>query len=189
MAGFAVLEFTLLLLWAMSGAWDTPLSIPAAAVDFAAACGLCVLSFFEHSRTVRPSVLINLYMALSLPFDVARTRTLWLIKDFRQMAIVQTLSLALKLGVLVLEAIGKRKILLAPYQDLSHEATSSIYSRSCFWWLNPMFRVGYKKNLELEDLDELDPDLQSSTLFKLYAESWAKGTGVASVPHMFLPDI
>ena len=118
--------------------------------------------------------MINLYLALSLPFDVARTRTLWMISDFHHMAIVQTVSLVLKSIVLVLEATSKRGVLLAQYQDLSPEATSGIYSRSVFWWLTPIFGVGFKKNLELADLDPLDPSLQSENLFKVFAETYAK---------------
>ena len=128
----------------------------------------------EHSRTVRPSSLINLYLALSLPFDVARTRTLWLIGDFRHMAIVQTISLGIKIGILILEGYGKRKILLGQYQDLPPEATSGIYSRSVFWWLNPIFRVGFKKSLKLADLGSLDPPLRAEALFEFVTEAWMR---------------
>ena len=124
---------------------------------------------------MRPSLLINLYLALSLPFDVARSRTLWLIPGFRHMAIVQTFSTVLKTMILVLEAIGKKKVLLEEYQELPPEALSGIYSRSVFWWLTPIFRIGFKKNLELSDLDNLDDSLRSENLYRLFAEAWEKG--------------
>ena len=91
------------------------------------------------------------------------------------MAIAQTVSLALKCCILVLEAISKRKILLAPYQDLPPEATSGIYNRSVFWWLTPLFRLGFKKNLDLKDLDDLDESLRSARLYRIFKDHWAKG--------------
>jgi hypothetical protein len=59
-------------------------------------------------------VLINVYLLLSLIFDIARARTLWLIPEalVRNLAVIMTLSTAIKMGVLILEAQEKRSILL-----------------------------------------------------------------------------
>ena len=144
----------------------------AAALDFAAACGLCILSHYEHSRSVQPSVLINVYLLLSLIFDVVRTRTLWLIPGpvVRNLAVITSMSVGIKLGILILEAQEKRGILLEVYKDLPPEATSGIYKRSVFWWLNPLFRSGFAKILRMGDLDSIDDNLSSSAMHKHF---WA----------------
>ena len=176
LTSFAVLQLGLLLLWATNTAWATEVSVAAAAVDFAAACGLCVLSYYEHSRSFQPSVLINLYLLLSLIFDIVRVRTLWLIPEVvvRNIAVITTLSAGIKVGMLVLEAQEKRSILLRLYRDLPPEATSGIYNRSVFWWLNPLFRSGFARILRIGDLYSIDDDLSSSLMHARFSMAWHK---------------
>ena len=136
-------------------------------------CYAGILSYFEHSRSVRPSFIINLYLLISIPFDVARSRTLWLSgRELQSIALVLTISTVVKAGVLVLEASNKRAILLARYQDLPPEATSNVYSRSIFWWLNPLLRTGFVKTLLLDDLYDMDPDLQANNLLRTFQRAW-----------------
>ncbi|KAH6677594.1 hypothetical protein B0J14DRAFT_584680 [Halenospora varia] len=53
--------------------------------------------------------------------------------------------LAVKLMVAVTEAVEKRDILLSQYRDVLPEATSGIYNRAFFWWLNKII-VGLKRH-------------------------------------------
>ena len=53
--------------------------------------------------------------------------------------------------LLVTEAIEKRHILLREYQYMSPEATSGIYSRSFFFWLNQLMTTGFNRVLNNED--------------------------------------
>ncbi len=136
---------------------------------------LFVLSCFEHSRSVTPSTIIGIYLLISFPFDVARVRTFYLLESFtaRGIANLLALSLAVKFGVLVTEAVEKRSILLEPYKDLPPEATSGVYSRSVFWWLNPLLRFGFGKTLQTDDLFNLDEALSSAKLRDRFSSSWA----------------
>lgn len=75
----------------------------------------------------------------------------------------------------VIESVEKRKILMPKYKNASREMTSSTISRSAFLWLTPLFMTGYRRNLTLEDLDPLDPELRSEGLYKALAAEWEKG--------------
>lgn len=175
LASYAVLQLTLLLLWAVDSPLGTKASIPAAALDFVAACALCILSSYEHTRNVAPSVIIDFYLFFSLLFDAAHLRTLFSIHDFefRSIAVVGALSAAIKFGVLVSEATSKRPYLLAKYRNLSTEATSGTYSKAVFWWLNGLLKAGYSKLLSVRDLDEIDEALSSITVGHRFEAAWA----------------
>lgn len=153
----------------------TKASIPATALDFTAACALFLLSCFEHSRSVTPSTIIGLYLLVSFPFDVVRLRTYFLLDLFgsRALANLLSLSLAIKLIVLVTEAIEKRSILLEPYRDLPPEATSGIYNKSVFWWLNPLLILGFRTTLRTDDLFTLDQTLSSADTHKRFHRQWS----------------
>ncbi|EXJ89815.1 hypothetical protein A1O3_02882 [Capronia epimyces CBS 606.96] len=174
LSAFATIQLTVLLARATNSEARTRASISAAALDFAAACALFVLSCFEHSRSVTPSTVIALYLILSVPFDAVRLRTFYLLGGYfsRDIANLSSLSLAIKLTVLVTEAVEKRGILLEPYQDLPPEATSGLYNKSIFWWLNPLLKVGFGRTLRVDDLFNLDEKLASAHVQDRFTRQW-----------------
>ncbi|KAE9376415.1 ABC transporter-like protein [Stipitochalara longipes BDJ] len=150
----------------------TSASIPAAVLALVAALSLSGLSYFEHTRNIRPSTIINAYLLLTLPFDAAQLRTRWLRGDDLAASGVASSVLAIKLLVLISEAIEKRKILSTPYTDSSPEATSGLYSRGVFWWLNSLFRLGFRNVVNEDDLFTVDRDLKSEALGTRFDRHW-----------------
>lgn len=65
-------------LWALPSADGTKASIATNAVLAVGALFLVLLSYAEHTRSVKPSLILNAYLLVSLLFDIARVRTLWL---------------------------------------------------------------------------------------------------------------
>ena len=135
---------------------------------------LCVLSAYEHTRTVAPSSVIGLYLLGSLIFDVARLRSLFLLHTSATKSIgtILALSTAIKIGVIFSEAASKRNILQARYQNLPPESTSNVYSRSVFWWLNGLLRHGSLRVLRVGDLYEMDESLSSAVVGRKFQQAW-----------------
>lgn len=176
LSAFTTVQLAVLILRATNLQVTTKASVAASALDFAAACILFVLSCFEHSRSVAPSTIIGLYLIISVPFDAVRLRTHYLLASHAATSIAAFLSLSLivKCTVLVTEAVEKRSLLLGPYQDLPPEATSGVYNKSVFWWLNPLLKVGFGKNLHVEDLFNLDQELASTNISTKFRQKWAR---------------
>lgn len=157
---------------------STKASVAANAILTIGVIFLGVLSYAEHTRSVRPSFILNSYLLCSLLFDIARARTLWLryTDSFNEtIAIVTTVSVGFKLLLLVLEAVEKRYILKSEYAGSPPEATESFYNRAVFWWLNPLFKNGFSNFLSVDDLFVLDKELSSERLLALFEERWSKG--------------
>jgi hypothetical protein len=138
-----------------------------------AALGLCILSYIEHSKNIRPSSIINAYLLFTLPFDAAQLRTRWLRGENLAGNGIASTILAVKLLILISEATEKRKLLFTPYADHSPEATSGLYSRGLFWWLNPLFRLGFRNVVNEDDLFSADGDLLSKSLEARFSKHWA----------------
>lgn len=174
LSAFAAIQLTVLLLRATNPEAATKASISAAALDFAAACVLFILSCFEHARSVTPSTVIGLYLLFSFAFDAVRVRTFYLIDGYAAQGIARLLSLSLtaKLGVLVTEAVEKRSILTEPYRELPPEQTSGIYNKTVFWWLNPLLKLGFGHNLRTDDLFTLDETLASASVHRRFTTHW-----------------
>lgn len=175
LSAYAAVQLNVLLARATYLQIATKASLAAATLDFAAACVLFLLSTFEHSRSITPSTIICLFLLVTLPFDVARLRTLCLIRDqsVRGMINLLSVSLAIKVGVLLSETVEKRSSLLHPYQNLPPESTAGIYNKSLFWWLNPLLRVGFGRPLKTDNLFDLDEDLASARLKDQFTRNWS----------------
>jgi ATP-binding cassette, subfamily C (CFTR/MRP), member 1 len=169
---YASLQLAVLVLWSTNSYFITRLSIASAAVNVLVALGLALLSHLEHVKSIRPSFIITFYLLASLIFDVARVRTQWLLWASDTVAAVLTSSVAVKLVMLVLEAVEKRRILLATYHDLSPEITSGIFSRGLFWWLNPLLVNGFKRILSVNDLFPINEKLASDRLSEDLQARW-----------------
>lgn len=171
---FTVLQCTLLILYATNSSVRKPVALAAAALVLLDGLGLCLLSHFEHVRSIRPSTIINAYLFTTLLFDIAQTRTLWIQDAPTSIASTFTATVAVKFLVAIMEATEKKKILLARYQNTSPEATSGIYSRAFFWWLHPVMSTGFRRIIKDEDLFTIEEDM-SSRVLGLHAQNlWSK---------------
>lgn len=63
-----------------------------------------LLSFYEHTRSVRPSSLLSTYLLLSTLMDTARARTLWTIHTKPVVPSILTCSLLIRCILLLLES-------------------------------------------------------------------------------------
>lgn len=137
------------------------------------ALALAILSFVEHERSIRPSLVIQSFLSLTLLLDAARVRTLWLQSYNNTVAAVTTVSFIFKFLLVIFEAVEKRSILHAQWKSTSPEATSGLFSRCVFWWLNRLFRTGFKRSFNMEDLLPLDKHLTCSYLYDRLDMPWA----------------
>lgn len=84
------------------------------------------------------------------------------------------MSLVVKLLLLVVEAAEKRKLLLQAYDRQPPESTSSLYGRGLFWWLNPVFVLGFKSILGESDVFRTQDKLTAAALSKRFRARWER---------------
>ncbi|KAF3019761.1 hypothetical protein E8E14_010934 [Neopestalotiopsis sp. 37M] len=139
-------------------------------MQFVAATFMIVLSFFEHSRSPRPSILLSSYLFVTLLFDIAKTRTFWLASATRSehtYTSVFTAATAVKASLLLLEARHKTKwINWDTKEPHSPEETSGIFDLGVYFWLNALFANGYRSILQIKDLYPLDHSMKGETLHR-----------------------
>ncbi len=168
LAGF---DLTLVVLWAQASVRNVA-SIPSSALGLLAALTLGFLSYLEHLYTVRPSLLLNIFLALTTLFDIARSRS-YSVQEYNHLvSIVFTSRVGVKCILVLLEAHGKRKHLLPGFRSYPPEATAGVYSRGLFVWLIPLFRKGFSNALSVDDLFHLDNHLKSERLYERLQSAW-----------------
>lgn len=166
-----ITQILLLVFHCQTDAVRTRVSIPATVLSLSAVIAVAPLSYLEHHCSVRPSTLLNSYLALSIILDLPQARTFYLIPGGLPFAAVFSAALGVKSALLLLEARDKTSCLMEPYQTLPTETTSGILSRSLFLWMNSLFLRGYRKVISFEDLGPIDDRLASS-LHQRLQEVW-----------------
>ncbi|KAI0178732.1 ABC multidrug transporter [Hypoxylon sp. FL1284] len=167
LAAYASLELSSLLSVALRSFDANNADLASCLLRLAAALCMIALSYFDHSRSPRPSIFLNSYLLLTLLLDIAQVRTYWLASSTRpEMAFtaIFTASLAMKVAILLLEAQRKAAWVEWDSKDHSPEETSGIYSLGVYFWLNRLFLEGYHKILEIPDLYPLDQNMAANRL-------------------------
>lgn len=159
-------------LWATQHKRRSWSALLAASVSLIGACVLCLLSYLEHARNVRPSSILVVYLLFSTILDVARCRTLWLVAGNTSLARIFTASVVLKAILLVPESWEKAKFLPASMRERRPEETSSILNRSIFYWLNRLMIQGSRHILRMDNLYKLDDEMTADTLGSSYLRHW-----------------
>lgn len=112
-------------------------------------------------------MLLNSYLFLTLLLDAAQSRTFFLSSSDKPELTYSSLfsaAIAVKVGILLLEAQRKSKWMCWDEKEHSPEETSGIFSLGVFFWLNKMFVDGYQKVLAIKDLYPLDSALDGKRL-------------------------
>lgn len=136
----------------------------------------------EHSRSLRPSLLVSGYLLLTLVLDIATIRTFWL-SDISDEPIRSTFTtaFALKAVLLGLEAMQKRRFFLAAYQKRSPEEYSGLFGQGFMWWLNRIIFFGARYSLKPKSLYPITADMASEKLNTDFNAIWNQQRGPRSL--------
>ena len=172
---YSCIQLVTLVLWCHVSPQRTPILIVAATLSFMVTIFMGALSYIEHSRSLQPSDLLDLYLFFSVVLDATQARALWLLLSASPLPQVVTVAIVMKVGVLLLESLEKTASVTFNHANRSPEETSSIFNRAFFYWLNNLIVTGYWKVLSQEDLFPLREELTAISLYKKIRIAWQSG--------------
>jgi hypothetical protein len=152
----------------------TNTTIASAVVVLIATFVLAVVSNYEHYRNPRPSSPIGIYLVVTWIFDVAKSRSLFAIKDGKPLGYMAAVSAALKFSLLVLEVKEKQAWLIEPKAFPAPESTANFFNRLTFFWINSLLLRGYGKPLQEGDLLEVQDQIIGEKNILSFADRWEK---------------
>lgn len=153
--------------------YRTDITLAASSLDLVASLGLCAVLYIEHRHAIRSSAFLALYLGLCLLLDGAQSRSYFL-RDFSPLGAVKAAVAATRLALLVIEEIPKQHLIIDPgIQEASTgEATSGFWCRTFFFFLGPMFQLGYHGTLKTEGLVSIGTEFSSARLFTGLSKRW-----------------
>lgn len=176
-AAFSCLQLALLILWAsrQDAQGSRRSALASACLSLAATLALLPLSYMEHARSLRPSLLASAYLLTSSVLEISIMRSLWL-SPGTDLAIraVFTASFSVRIAVLILEAVQKRRFFLDAYQNRSPEESSGLFSQGFMWWLNSVIYFGAHHMLKPKHLYPITADMASERLAVNFHALWSQ---------------
>ncbi|KAM7191633.1 putative ABC multidrug transporter [Naviculisporaceae sp. PSN 640] len=169
----ASLQLSLIVLVIPSSLHVSSIFITSAVLNLASSLCVMLLSAVEHSKSPRPSILLSVYLGLTLLFDIVQSRTLFLSSSVTSETAysgIYTSATGLKAAIILLEAHRKTKYVIWDRKEHSPEETSNLFSLAVFFWVNKLFMDGYSKILTVADPFPLDKSLSSEELHERFNE-------------------
>ncbi|TDZ14283.1 ABC transporter atnG [Colletotrichum orbiculare MAFF 240422] len=135
-----------------------------------------LVSRLEHFRSRAPSALLQTFLLLTFLADAVRVRTEWLVtlqigRDHVAVVLLGA-QLCLKFVLLIVESLAKPSYITLPAGQATREEVSGIFGKSLMLWINPLLRLGYRRNLTLDDLEPVDDGISGERGLKRLKEAW-----------------
>ncbi|WPH03196.1 atp-binding cassette [Acrodontium crateriforme] len=149
-----------------------PLVALSVITQLVAAIAILPLSLLEHSRSLRPSALLSLFLVATTIKDFLCLRLLTTDGSSRNIEFSLAFHLCFTLSLLIAEMQSKQSHLLLEYKKLSPEELSGGLSRATLLWIVPIIVKGYQKFLSITDLPHLQRDMLSANLKTQMIDIW-----------------
>lgn len=153
--------------------YQTETTSAATSLDLVAAISLCAVLHIEHRHAMRSSAFIGLYLGLRVLFDAAQSRS-YFERNFPSVGALFIMAAIVRLSLVILEEVPKVNLIIDPIIRSSSggEATTGFWSRSLYFFLSPVFRVGARGTLLMENLIGIGVEFDSKLLHAELAEHW-----------------
>ncbi|KAJ1028577.1 hypothetical protein NDA16_001743 [Ustilago loliicola] len=129
------------------------------------------LSVAERRKTRGGNIVLPLWLLFTLLFGACRIRTFNAIPTIRHSSFFSVYILAFAFQGLMLTVENAKGIRTVDVNS-THESRASFFSRLLFIWVFPLLWTGFRKPLELADLDSLKPDYYGRHLAHRFIASW-----------------
>ncbi|KAI8243245.1 ABC transporter atnG [Colletotrichum sp. SAR 10_96] len=155
-------------------AGDTTIIIASGSLAIASSVLFIFVSRIEHRRARAPSAVLQTSLLATIILDTARLPREWTYAYNGGLAIANllTVQLVIRAVLLTAESASKPAFITIPATKATREELSGIFGRSLSLWLNPLFKLGWKKDLVTEDLEPVDEALSSEKLLERLSTAW-----------------
>ncbi|KAI8265875.1 ABC transporter [Colletotrichum sp. SAR11_239] len=155
-------------------AGDTTIIVASGSLAIASSILFIFVSRLEHRRARAPSAVLQTFLLVTIMIDAARLPREWTYAYNGGLAVANllTVQLVIKAFLLAAESASKPAFITIPATKATREELSGIFGRSLSLWLNPLFKLGWKKDLVTEDLEPVDEALSGERLLERLSTAW-----------------
>ncbi|TPX65411.1 hypothetical protein SpCBS45565_g05227 [Spizellomyces sp. 'palustris'] len=137
-----------------------------------------VLHHEEHLRSRVPSTVLLFFWLFTVVAGIVKLRTLVLVGAYARDPVGFALYvsfLGIAIFLFALENVPKSGTYYSSLDEdvsASPEETANIFSRLTFFWMDPLMKLGYRKNLDMDDLWNLKRNDRSAVTGGMFQAAW-----------------
>ncbi|KAJ6779774.1 hypothetical protein PWT90_04952 [Aphanocladium album] len=155
------LQLSSVILWHRAGLLRSDISLAASIMSF-------IASF--------PSAFVSIYLSITMAFDITMARSYFLRNSIDTLGGLQAAVAGLKLVLVLLEEVPKRQLFRSSSSRPDLGEMVGFWNRSLLLWINSLLRLGFGKNIYVDDLPEIGDKYDSDNLFRKFDLQWKKGS-------------
>lgn len=182
-AGLALLAIhaTSLIMWQRASLFRSDLALSAAVMSLVASIGILVILFIAHTYSLQPSTFLSVFLTITALFDITMTRSYFRRTGLDTIGALQISVVALKVVLVIFEELPKRGLFVTENlrASVAAETVAGFWNRSVFGWLNSLLLFGYRKELTMDNLPNIDQDFNSMQLYDQFWPNWNRSTFVS----------
>lgn len=170
---------TSLAMWKQaSSVYRSDIALSAAVMSLLASIAILVILYIAHTYSLQPSAFLSLFLTITAVFDITMTRSYFRRAGLDTIGALQIAVVILKAVLVILEEVPKRNQFRTEQlrSSTATETVSGFWNRAVFGWLNPLMLYGYRKDLKMEDLPNIDDEFISKDLYGRFLPNWERGT-------------
>lgn len=164
------------LCWSFVAHHATNASRTSVAISLFAALNLAWISLFYQKRSIKPSTVIVLYLLVTLATDLYNL-FVFVAGDSCEVhgyGAFKAIEASTRFVMLCAESRSKTLLLESEADKLSPMETAGVLSTTFFWWVNPILKMGGRRNLKEADIPPLETEMRSKVLKDITVRNWAE---------------
>ncbi|KAJ6784523.1 hypothetical protein PWT90_06058 [Aphanocladium album] len=171
----AAVQLARVVLWYESPL-NTQITQAGSTLAFFASLGTIVVVYASHKHCLQPAAFLCLFLSSTFLFDLVSVYTYFHREGLRTLTWVTCVLPVLKLGLIVLEEVPKRSLLISKeaQAEFSNELLAGFWSRVTFGWINPLLLFGFRNGIKNDDLPKLQYQFDSATHYLAFKRHWDK---------------
>ncbi|KAJ3496548.1 hypothetical protein NLG97_g2578 [Lecanicillium saksenae] len=146
----------------------------AAVISLVTSLCILVVLYIAHIYSLQPSALLSIFLTITALLDITKTRSYFRRDDMEAIGSLQISITILKFVLIIFEELSKRSLFYAEQlrSRVAKETASGFWNRYVFGWLNSLLLFGYKNDLTIDNLPNLDEDFNSMKLYDQFTPKW-----------------
>ncbi|OAA70037.1 Vacuolar metal resistance and drug detoxification protein [Akanthomyces lecanii RCEF 1005] len=164
-AALVGIQLASIILWHNAGLLRSDVALAASITSLVASLGIAIILYIAHTFFLCPSAFLSVYFSLTMVFDVTMARSYFLRHSIDALGGLQVTVAGLKLVLVLLEEVPKRQLFRSNLLRPGLGETVGFWNRTLLLWVNPLLRLGFRKNIHVEDLPEIGDRYDSQRLF------------------------
>ncbi|KAM3536194.1 hypothetical protein MY4038_000660 [Beauveria bassiana] len=166
------IQLAAIILWRQAGLLRSDIALAASVLSFIASLAVAAILYIVHSFSLSPSSFLSIYLSITMAFDITMARSYFLRNSIDALGGLQAAVAGLKFVLMLLEEVPKRRLFRSKLPRRGIGETVGFWSRTLLLWVNPLLRVGFRKNISVQDLPDIGDRFDSKMLFDKFVSHW-----------------